>query len=571
MRLNQKGWYHRRYLRCLLVIMAILPLTETQPINAQPLDDKPQIPSPLPPTQPPSLDTFPSSPTTPSLEELPQGVPATITVERFQFEGNTVFSEDELAEVIAPFTNRPISFAELLQARFAISQYYIERGYVTSGAYLPPQKITDGIVTIQIIEGSLEAINVSVDGKLSPDYIRDRLALAAQIPLNTNQLLEALQLLQLNPLIDKISAELSASVHPGRSRLDVTVETAPSFDVQLVLDNGRNPQVGSFRRGLELSDLNLLGWGDSIRGSYRNTDGSDDIEVSYTFPFNARNGNIQLGFRNLTGEVIESPFDILELTSDYQKYEVKLRHPVWQTPNQDFSLGITFDYQSSSTRSPLFPVTPRGSNESGHTRIATVRFFQEWTQRSQAQVLAARSEFNFGVDAFGTTVPFDVRINPNAPNPQAFFWRGQTQWLRLLAPETFFVLRGELQIADSPLVPLEQFALGGLGTLPGYRQNTLLTDNGLFASMEFRLPLFTIPEKDAVLHFIPFIGVGTGWNNGNFDPRINTLASTGFGLQWRYRDNFNVRFDFGIPLGKVPFEGDSLQDKGITFTVIMSP
>ena len=196
----------------------------------------------------------------------------------------------------------------LIQVPSAVSRYYIERGYVTSGAYIPPQQIAHGVVTIQIIEGSLEKINVSVDGRLRPNYIRDRLALAAETPLNTNQLLEALQLLQLNPLIDKISAELSASVRPGSSRLDVTVETAPSFDLQVVLDNGRNPQVGSFRRGVELSELNLIGLGDSIRGSYRNTDGSDDVEIFYTFPFNARNGSIQLGFRNLTGKVIESPF-----------------------------------------------------------------------------------------------------------------------------------------------------------------------------------------------------------------------------------------------------------------------
>ena len=155
--------------------------------------------------------------------------------------------------------------------------------------------------------------------------------------------------------------------------------------------------------------------------------------------------------------------------------------------------------------------------------------------------------------------------------PKPFFWRGQAQWLRLLAPETLFVVRGDLQIADSPLVPLEQFALGGLGSVPGYRQNTLLTDNGLFASMELRLPLWTIPEKDIVLHFIPFVSFGTGWNNGQINPSINTLASIGFGIQWRYRDHFNVRFDLGIPLGKVPFEGDSLQDQGIIFTVIISP
>ena len=136
--LNQKGWYYQRWLPWLLVIMANFLLTDTRPIKAQPLDEKPEILSPLPPTEPPSLDAIPSSPTKPSPEELPGEIPGTITVEQFQFEGSTVFSDEELAKVTASFTNRPIAFAELLQARSAITQYYIERGYVTSGAYIPP-------------------------------------------------------------------------------------------------------------------------------------------------------------------------------------------------------------------------------------------------------------------------------------------------------------------------------------------------------------------------------------------------------------------------------------------------
>lgn len=578
MRLTYQPQLLLRWVLFSLVIVVIAGRDSFQLIKAQSLNPSiPQNPSsePLSPTptplSPPTELLQPPPPALSPPEEFPTDIPGTIVVKRFKFEGNTAFSEEELAKVTEIYTNRLISFAQLLQARSAVTQKYVDAGYVTSGAYIPPQAIDNGVVTIKIIEGSLEAINVTVEGKLTPDYVRRRLAIAGAAPLNVNRLLEGLQLLQIDPLIETISAELSASPTPGQNILTVTVVPAPSFDLQVVLDNGRNPQVGSFRRGVEVSDANFIGFGDKIRGSYRNTDGSNDLEFSYKVPVNPRNGTVELGLRNLTGRVIEPPFDVLDLASDYQKYELKYRQPIVQTLNTELALGLSLDYQASFTRTPFFPVTPPGADSSGRTRVAAIRFFQEWTQRNAQQVIAARSELNLGVDALGTTTPFDADFNPDAPNPQAFFWRGQAQWVRLLAPETLFVVRSDLQLADSVLVPLEQFALGGLGSVEGYRQNVLLTDNGFFATMELRIPLYRLPQQDAVLHLIPFVDFGMGWNNGDFTPAINTLASVGMGLQWRYSDHFNARIDVGIPLGRVPFEGNTWQDRGIVFTVIMSP
>ncbi len=134
------------------------------PQDIQPPPTTP-VPEPeLPPTlSPPQELLQPPSPTpeTPEIPEAPSTVPQTITVERFEVVGSTVFSSEELAAVTAPFTNRPLSNAELYQVRSAITQFYNDRGYITSGAYIPPQEIRDGVVTIQVIEGELEAIDVT--------------------------------------------------------------------------------------------------------------------------------------------------------------------------------------------------------------------------------------------------------------------------------------------------------------------------------------------------------------------------------------------------------------------------
>lgn len=574
----------------LLVALASLTLTELT--LAQSIDNPP--PQPVPPlqlpfqeNQPPSLQPQPipePQPTLPSPEELlqptqpapvdpqpiPGEVPATIRVERFDVVGSTVFTSEELAVATAPFTNRDITFVELLQARSAVTKLYADEGYITSGAIIPPQALQGGVVTIQVVEGSLEAINVSGTNRLNSSYVRDRLEIAAQAPLNVDRLLEGLQLLQLNPLIQSISADLQAGVRPGTSVLAVQVTEADSFSTNVAIDNGRSPSVGSFRRQVELNQANLLGFGDGLSVGYSNTNGSDTFNASYTIPLNPRNGTLQLSIGRSDSRVIEEPFDELEIDATSRYYELAFRQPLTQTPTEEFVLGLVASRQESQTELGFndigpFPLSP-GADEEGRTRVSAVRFFQEWTQRSSRQVVAARSQFSLGLDLLDST------INDDAPDSRFLSWRGQGQWVRLLAPDTLLLVRGDVQLADGALLPLEQFGLGGQQSVRGYRQDALLTDNGALLSAELRVPIVRVPEWQGLLQLSPFIDVGTAWNSGDSpDPEPNTLVGAGIGLLWRQGDNFLARIDWGIPLVSVDSSGSSLQENGLYFSLVYSP
>jgi hemolysin activation/secretion protein len=94
------------------------------------------------------------------------------------------------------------------------------------------------------------------------------------------------------------------------------------------------------------------------------------------------------------------------------------------------------------------------------------------------------------------------------------------------------VLRSDLQFSTRALVPLEQFSLGGLQSVRGYRQDALLTDNGFFASAEVRLPILRVEKLEGVLQVVPFVDFGIGWNSSdNPDPDPNSLVGVGLGLQ----------------------------------------
>ncbi|MFN6134433.1 MAG: POTRA domain-containing protein, partial [Synechococcaceae cyanobacterium] len=229
----------------------------------------PRILRPLQPEPAPLRDS-----PAPSTPQPPGAVPADtkIQVKGFRFVGNTVLSSPELlAAITQDFSqkkitlNQPLSISDLNQASQVITQLYISKGYTTSGAYIPAQTISDGIVEIRILEGRLGDLTVEVKkGRLRPEYVRSRLVRASSGVLNLNRLVDELRLLQVNPLIGKINANLSASSTPGLSNLQVSVLSAPSLEAAAAMDNGRNPQIGSFRRGVDLGDANVFGYGDGF-------------------------------------------------------------------------------------------------------------------------------------------------------------------------------------------------------------------------------------------------------------------------------------------------------------------
>jgi hemolysin activation/secretion protein len=536
----------------------LLSQIPNQPDPATPIPTVP-LPQPLPT---PELE-IPPPQFTPS--PLPE-IPGTITIQGIDFIDNTAFSDRRLRKLVKDFIGREITFSDLIKIEEIITNFYVSNGYINSGAVIEAGQTLDpenALLKVTIIEGGIEDIKITGTRRLRTEYIRSRLGLAVQTPLNQNRLLEALQVLQLDPQIKSISAQLSAGIRPDLSLLEVTVVEADTFHIDLFANNGRNPSVGSFQRGFYLIERNLLGFGDSIDTTFNNTDGSNAFDISYTVPVSPHNTTIRLAGGYSSNEVIEQISDEVDLTGNYYYYQITLRQPLIQSPNQELSLGLTLSRQESQNflDGEGFPLS-LGSNNDGRVKISAIRFFQDWVTRNPQEVIAVNSQFNFGVNVLDATANTD-----NLPDGDFLSWRGQAQYVRQLAPDTLLFVRSDLQLANEPLLALEQISIGGLGSVRGYRQDLLLTDNGLIFSTEIRLPIWRVSRVDGVLQIIPFIDFGVGWNNGDIPtPDPNTLVGVGFGFLWQMGERLSARIDWGIPLVNVNIDKDSLNAQGLYFT-----
>ncbi len=133
------------------------------------------------------------------------------------------------------------------------------------------------------------------------------------------------------------------------------------------------------------------------------------------------------------------------------------------------------------------------------------------------------------------------------------------------------MIRSNLQFSNKPLFPIEQFALGGIDTVRGYRQYLTVTDDAFFASGELRIPVATVrlpyladTEEAGALQIVPFYDFGRGWNINRPTPYPAEISSVGAGLRWVAGSGIIAELYYARPLRQVR-AGTTLQDRGIYF------
>lgn len=550
------------------------PVEETLPSPEDPL------PTPEPPPPEPPQIFIPDDATPPVDPEPADPVleSTNFTVERIHVLGSTVL-QNEITDLVnnflteatplieqpnAPIQRYEVTLAELLDLRSQITALYIEKGYITSGAFLPNnQDLSSGVVYIQVVEGTLETIQINGLNHLREYYVRDRINIAISAPLNVRQLEEGLRLLQIDPLLDRVNAELTAGSGPGRNILVLDLTEANPYFINLAVSNNRSTSIGSSQISPTIANQNVLGLGDRFSVRYDYTEGLDLYSLGYSVPVNALDGTLSAQFERGESRIVDPRFLDAGIRSETQTLSFNFRQPLTRSLSSEVALGLGFDLRES--RSFILENIPFSFSlgpEDGVSRVSAIRFSQEWLNRDIDTVLAARSQFSLGIGAFGATV------NDTGTDGRFFSWIGQFQWVQQFAPGTLLLARINTQLTPDSLLPLERFSLGGVSTVRGYAQNELVTDNAVTSSIEVRFPISDDPNT---LQLAPFIDFGTGWNNRTPNPEVSTLLGIGAGLQWRPASGVNLRLDYGIPLISTSSNGTSLQENGFYFSINLQP
>jgi hemolysin activation/secretion protein len=500
------------------------------------------------------------------------GLP-TLPLNGIQIEGNTVLSTDEIDSVASPYVGQKVSTEDLEALRQRLSLLYFDKGYVNSGVVLPDQDITDNTVRFREVRGQLTSIQLSGNKLLRDRYILNRIEKPERGLLEINALQTNLQLLEQDPIIDRINAQLLPGSKPGEGVLRMEVAEVRPWHFVTRADNHRSPGVGGEQLSLLVKHRSLSGVGDeaTILGSF--SDGYADGYASYSRPITRLGTRVEFYGSTSDSDIVEAPFDKIDITSNTGTYGLKFTATSYRslTTKLNSFLGGEVKHNENFLLGEPFSFTY--GERDGKTDVTVIYAGLEFAKRWQRTVMAARGTVRRGIYRAGATQNRKAFGVPNVgPDGQFTSFQFEGQFVQNLErPGSALIGRVSAQVAWRPLLAMEKLPIGGANSVRGYRENLLVRDNGIVASIEYQRRLFD--TDSSVRAFDPrrlrlalFADYGESWNDSwLFDTNSDKeeIASVGFGLLWNPSASVSATLFWGHALRDVGTGDDTLQDNGI--------
>ncbi len=512
-------------------------------------------------------------------------IPEARNFQSIRFSGNRVIRSEELAEIAAWVLGEPVGPDGRARLAEEITRYYISEGFINSGATVPePAEGSDELV-VEITEGKL--VDVVLDrmerdpalpqpdedclfcilpGRrtLNDSYLIARVFGNRDRALHFPDLQRRLQVLQMNPNIRRLQAELKPGLIAGEARLELAVEENQPWTFGTEFHNQLPPSVGAEQLDFWMENRNLTGYSDLLSARYGAFSGGaenasfaglDNLRVRYSRPVRWDDTTVEVFHDRQGYVVIEDPFADLDINGFSSSLGVGLKRPILRDLRDEVWWNVSLATKHSETELLGMPFNISPGYVNGELDLTLLRGSIDWVRRERVKVFSLNAEVVAGLDALGAT--------ESAAEPDSTFilLRANAAWLKRLNEDGHLLsLRGGLQYADGSLPSPEQWTGGGYGSVRGFRQNELVRDSGAYANLEYRIPI--VEDGKTSLQFIAFADGAVGADADGGQRR--TLASLGIGLSGSWRA-LRGEIHWGLPLTDSDDNDGNLQDHGIHF------
>ena len=282
-------------------------------------------------------------------EAAPTGAPAAsvrIIPTAFRFQGNTVFAEPVLAQLLAPRLNRPTDLAGLQEAARQIKAYYQDQGYLLTDVYLPEQALRaeGGPVTLAVVEARVGQVTVRAAGERVSAPTAQALVgrqLQPGDPVTEYALDKPVLLLR-----DLTGYDATATVEPGAQtgQVNVVVDvraTGKPMEASIGLDNHGTRAAGQLRAFATLEANNPGGRGDALQARVQVADiaATRLFRLSYSLsPFGAARASLTAA---RTEYALGRQFAALGATGRADIFGASLLQPLVRSRNRNHYLMLS--------------------------------------------------------------------------------------------------------------------------------------------------------------------------------------------------------------------------------------
>lgn len=474
--------------------------------------------------------------------------PARLQVSGFRVRGNTLLPPDRIERALAPWTGAR-TLAELRRAAEAVQALYGAAGYGAVVAYLPPQPVQDGVLTIAVLEGRLARVTLQGQQRIAAQRVRAALpTLAEGRTPYLARLDRELQLANENPS-RRYGVLLGPGAAPGAVDATIKVEEKPLQRWSLALDNSGNERSGHWRASLGWQHADLSGHDDvlglQLQTSPTDTDKVQVGSLGYRLPLVRLLAAVDLfaAYSSVDGDerpVSVGSSSLISFSGKGRVYGLRYTTLLPRLAEYDQRLALGLDYRAYLNACRIGGFDCLGAASAS---VVVHPLTLEYTlQRGGAYSLGLSAALTRNLalgGRHGSQADFDA-ARSGAPRAYTVARLGASAALPVLED---WLLSGRLalQLSGDRLVSGEQFGLGGAASVRGFQERELSADQGGLLSVELTTPRWQLVsgEHAPELRALAFADWGLVHNRGDLECRSGDtrcdLAAVGLGLRLDWR------------------------------------
>lgn len=470
----------------------------------------------------------------------------TFVVKHFVFVGNSKLSNDELQPIVADLIGKPITFDDLKRATDAITEYYREQGWLVR-VILPQQDITEGTVTIRIIEAKLGGLKIDnrstrvTDARVEA-WIYGRIPKASELSLD--QLDRAI--LTLNDLPDvTVTGSLQEGAQPGDTILLLTVTDKPLFNGQVSVDNFGDSNSGKVRGSAMVNANGPLGIGDqiSLYGMY--SEGNSYGRLSFTAPVGTSGLRLGVNGSTMGYRVLNQSFQSLYANGVASTGGVEATYPLIRSRPANLVTILNWNFSQFKN----WTINGLNTDQTYDTSVAQFGFSGNLIDGLLGGGLSTGSLIgsagDIGRDA-GGQYNYNYGVAGNFLKLRYAANRNQA-----ITESLSFYLGVSGQLASQNMDSSEQLYLGGPMNVRAYGSGQGPASQGNLTTAELRQ---TLPYQTQLTAFYDMGNVQTWkFNNPSVNGVNNNYILQGFGasLAWLGPYGFNLKATWAQRTGQL--------------------
>lgn len=487
---------------------------------------------------------------------------ASFILNSITFKGYTAFTEEELMNLICDKIGTRVTVGDLVGLTNMVTEHYQKHGYISSVAYLAPQRVQDGNIVINIMEGKYG--NVKVSGNkwnrtsyLNNQFLRDKYIESGSL-LNVNDIRESLKELNasgyMHGSISLEDNEESAEL----TDLELTVKDRFPLDFDFRWDDMGTSATGLHRAVFFAGLYNLTGFGDQLYSTTTLARHSIGQGVMYSVPLTAtKETKLNVGYSYSGASVAGGGLDFLDLESKSHNLFFTLSRRLIKTDNYKLYGDIGFDLRNTETTwlggMDLYKYRSRNLK----VNLTNIKddFYGKWFANVGTSV---------GLDWFGATNQLDFGMEGaykhSIPSNRGVRVMGNIARIQVLPFRSTGIIQARGQWASRALLPSERMSIGGMSSVRGYEESFFIKDYGATASAELRFPVpflrMMLPEKlkfiDDSIRLAGFYDIGWFGNRHASNDGPDYLMSVGGGVILKLTRYLSANVYLGVPIGDKP-------------------